>query len=420
MPTDNITPVSRAIADAVDGYEDALVAFTRDLIAIPTENPPGVAYRACAVRIVEELAKCGLVATVLEAPALLRDRDTTTPQPGYCLISSYGAGTPTLYFHGHYDVVPAAHQDQFRPRLHEGMLYGRGSSDMKGGIAAMLYAVRALKECHISLQGRVSLTLVPDEETGGDRGSRYLAESGHLGSDGVGMLTAEPTEGVIWNASRGAISMNVTVRGKPAHVGLHYQGVNAFEQMLRVADALLELKHEVAARRTGFSIEPEAARSSILLIGGRFEGGSNFNLVPATCSFTVDRRINPEEDLAAERERLLEVFQRLRDEGIEVDIDIFQEAPSSGTDREHPIAEKLAQNVARVTGNSPTFELCPGLLETRWYAAQGMPALAYGPGLLSVSHGPDEYVSVTHLTQAATIYALTAVDVLGGTEPLPK
>jgi succinyl-diaminopimelate desuccinylase len=420
MPTDDANPMSRAISHTVAGYEGAMVAFTKELIAIPTENPPGVAYRACADRIVEELATCGLVATVLEVPALRRSEGRTPSQPGYCVISSYGEGTPTLYFHGHYDVVPAAHQDQFRPRLHEGKLYGRGSSDMKGGIAAMLYAVRALKECHIPLKGRVSLTLVPDEEKGGDRGSRYLAESGQLGSDGIGMFTAEPTAGAIWNASRGAISMSVTVRGKPAHVGLHYQGVNAFEQMLRVADALSELKHEVTARRTEFNIEPEAARNSILLMGGRALGGSNFNLVPATCSFTVDRRINPEEDLAAERERLLEVFQRLRDEGIEVDVDIFQEAPSSGTDREHPIAQKLAHNVARVTGNSPSFELCPGLLETRWYAAQGMPAFAYGPGLLSVSHGPDEYISVTHLTQAATIYALSACDVLGSTEPLPQ
>ena len=420
MPTDGITPVSRAIADTVAGYEDAIVAFTRDLIAIPTENPPGVAYRACVDRISEELAKCGFEAALLETPPVLRSGDTAASQPGYCLTSSYGEGAPTLYFHGHYDVVPAVHQDQFRPRLDAGRLYGRGSSDMKGGIAAMIYAMRALKEQCIPLNGRVALTLVPDEETGGDRGSHYLAQSGHLGRNGIGMLTAEPTEGAIWNASRGAISMTVTVRGKPAHVGLHYQGVNAFEQMLRVADVLLELKHEVAARRTGFHIEPEAARSSILLMGGRSEGGSNFNLVPASCSFTIDRRINPEEDFAAEKERLLEVFRHLRHEGVDVDVDIFQEAPSSGTESQHPIAQKLAENVAGVTGQMPAFELCPGLLETRWYAARGIPAFAYGPGLLSVSHGPDEYIRVKDLTQATLIYALTACDVLGTTGPLAK
>lgn len=418
LDTGDLSPTRKSIADTLAGYEDAMVAFTSDLIAIATENPPGLSYRACADRIAQELAKFDLDATLIEAPPVTHElrsanqTDMTITQPGYCLISSYGEGMSTLYFHGHYDVVPAIRQEQFQPHLRDGRLYGRGSSDMKGGIASMVYALRALKEHHIPLNGRVILTLVPDEETGGDRGSRYLVESGHLGRDGIGMLTAEPTEGAIWNANRGAISLAVTVRGKPTHVGLHYLGVNAFEQMLRVAEALMVLKGEVASRRTGFHIEPEAARSSILMMGGRCEGGSNFNLVPADCTFTIERRINPEEDLATEKQRLLDVFERLRGEGINIEIDIFQEAPSAGADEQHSLAQMLARNVARVTGQTPSFELCPGLLETRWYAQSGVPAFAYGPGLLTVSHGPDEYIPVANLTQTATVYALTACDVL--------
>jgi succinyl-diaminopimelate desuccinylase len=412
LNTSDISPTLQAIAATIAGYEDAMVAFTQDLVAIATENPPGVAYRACVDRIAQELAECGLDTTLIEAPPVTRSSVMTASGPGYCLMSGYGEGSPALYFHGHYDVVPAVHPTQFQPHMRDGRLYGRGSSDMKGGIASMVFALRALKEHRIPLNGRVALTLVPDEETGGDRGSRYLAESGYLGRDGIGMLTAEPTAGVIWNANRGAISLTVTVRGKPAHVGLHYQGVNAFEQMLRVAEALLVLKREVESRRTAFHIEPEPARRSILMMGGRCEGGSSFNLVPADCTFTVERRINPEEDLATEKQRLLDVFERLRKEGIDVEVDIFQEAPSAGIDSQHPIAQALARNIARVTGRMPSFELCPGLLETRWYAQRGVPAFAYGPGLLSVSHGPDEYIPVEHLTQAATVYALTACEVL--------
>ena len=407
------SPTSKAIADTIARYEDAMVAFTSDLIAIATENPPGLAYRPCVERIAAELAKCSLEATLIEAPPVSPDAQTDAASPGYCLTSRYGEGRPTLYFHGHYDVVPAVHQRQFHPDLRDGRVYGRGSSDMKGGIACMVYAIRALKEHGIPLNGQVALMLVPDEETGGDRGSRYLLESGQLGRDGIGMLTAEPTGGVIWNANRGALSLSVTVRGKPAHVGLHYQGVNAFEQMLRVAEALLDLKREVATRSTGFHIEPEVARRSILLLGGRCEGGSNFNVVPEICTFTIDRRINPEEDLATEKQRLLDVFERLRGEDIDLDVDIFQEAPSSGVGEHHPLAQALARNITGVTGQAPRFELCPGLLETRWYAQRNVPAYAYGPGLLTVSHGPDEYIPVRHLTQATTIYALTAYDALG-------
>jgi succinyl-diaminopimelate desuccinylase len=407
MNTGGPKPTGQKLAETIAGYEDAMVAFTKDLIALATENPPGIVSRTCIDRIAQELATFNLDATLIETSPMM-----AAPEPGYCLTSSYGEGTPTLYFHGHYDVVPAVHQRQFQPCMREGRLYGRGSSDMKGGIAAMIYAMRALKEHRIALNGRVALMLVPDEETGGDRGPRYLVESGLLGRDGIGMLTAEPTDGVIWNANRGAISLAVTVRGKPAHVGLHYLGVNAFEQMLRVAEALSTLKREVSARITGFHIEPEAAQRSILLMGGRCAGGSNFNLVPETCTFTVDRRINPEEDLATEKRRLLDVFERLRGEGIDLEVDIFQEAPSSGADERHPLAQALARNVAHVTGQTPSFELCPGLLEIRWYAQRGVPAFAYGPGLLSVSHGPDEYVPVENLTRAATIYALTARDAL--------
>jgi len=130
---------------------------------------------------------------------------------------------------------------------------------------------------------------------------RRLAELGLLGADGIAMLTAEPTSGVIWNANRGAVTLRITTRGKHAHVGLQHPGVNAFEQMLVAASALRELKAEVEQRETRFALEPPEARRSILMMGGRVEGGTGFNAVPAECSFTVDRRINPEEDLETER-----------------------------------------------------------------------------------------------------------------------
>ena len=94
----------------------------------------------------------------------------------------------------------------------------------------MLYAAVALQRADVRLDGRVGLVFVPDEETGGHRGSGYLAATRRLGRDGIGMLTPEPTSGVVWNANRGAITLRVTVHGRPAHVGLMHQGRNAFEE----------------------------------------------------------------------------------------------------------------------------------------------------------------------------------------------
>lgn len=406
-----------SILDAITLYHDEIVDFTNALVAVPSENPPGRSYLACVDVIVSKLKEIGIDSTVLEVPNAGRTVPEgaghgTESYPRYCLLSFHGKGQRTLYFHGHYDVVPSSSEDQFLPYVRGGSLFGRGSADMKSGLAAMIYAVKAIKDCGIELQGRIGLTMVPDEETGGVLGSGYLTDAGLLGKDGIGMLTPEPTSGVIWNANRGALSLRVTVKGKPAHVGLHYCGINAFERMLVAANALLELKAEVESRSTDFGIEPEAARRSILLMGGRCQGGTNFNLVPAECSFTVDRRINPEEDLETEKQRLLTLFDKLRRDGIELDVEILQEGVSSGFSKDEPVAQALAESVEAITGRIPSFEMCPGLLEIRFYSRRGIPAFAYGPGLLSVSHGPDEFVRLDDIYTCTAVYALTAVRLL--------
>jgi len=150
-----------------------------------------------------------------------------------------------------------------------------------------------------------------------------------------------------------------------------------------------------------------------MLIGGRVEAGSNFNVVPGRCTFTVDRRMNPEEDFEAERAALLAVFEDARRDGIRLDVEIFQEGRPSGSAETAPLGRALATHVRAVTGRAPRFELCPGLLEVRFYAARGMPAYAYGPGLLSISHGPKEFVHVDRIVDCAAVYARVAATLLG-------
>ena len=149
-----------------------------------------------------------------------------------------------------------------------------------------------------------SASLVPDEETAGPHGSRDLVARGILGKDGIGMLTPEPTGGVIWNANRGPITLRAIMRGKSAHVGRQFEGVNAFERALPGMMRIAEIKKEVELRETKYNVAPAEARKSILLIGGRVEAGTNFNVTPDFCSFTIDRRINPEEELEHEELRL--------------------------------------------------------------------------------------------------------------------
>jgi succinyl-diaminopimelate desuccinylase len=387
--------------------EEEMAALLAELVAVPTENPPGKQYRACAGLLERRVRELGLACERFESSG--QDENGDAP---VCLLASYGSGSRTLYFHGHYDVVPAQSAGQFRPVRKEHFLFGRGACDMKGGIVAMLYAILALKACGAELNGKIGLIVVPDEETGGERGSAWLAREGLLGRDGVGMLLAEPTSGVVWNANRGAITLRVTVLGKSAHVGLQHQGANAFERMHRVVERLQELKREVEQRTTRLPIGAKQSRNSILMLGGQSGGGTNFNVVPEECWFTIDRRINPEEDLEEEKARLVGVLERCKDEGIPLEWEILQEGAAAACPENGLLGSALARSVESVKGEAPKFETCPGFLENRFYAARGIPAYAYGPGLLTVAHGPNEYVDLRKVMECAGIYALTAAEVL--------
>lgn len=370
--------------------EHAMLDLTKRLIAIPSENPPGNRYEECTRALRDELDRLGFDGVRLE---------------GACVLASAGTGRRTLYFSGHYDVVPAQSRDQFQPRVEGANLFGRGSSDMKSGLAAMIHAAAAARDEGLLKTGRIGIVLVPDEETAGPRGSRDLDTRGLLGRDGVGMLTPEPTGGVVWNANRGAISLRAIMRGKAAHVGRQFEGVNAFERAVPAMMRLLDIKKEVELRETQHEIAPAAARKSVLMLGGRAEAGTNFNVTPDFCSFTIDRRINPEENILEEKRRLCDALECF-------EIETLQEEPAAATPAQDLLGNMLSRNIAKVAGKEPAFEMCPGLLETRFYAAHGIPAFAYGPGLLTVSHGPHEFVPIRNIAQCAEIYALTAAGML--------
>jgi len=388
--------------------QDEMAELTSALVAIPTENPPGNKYGSCADLLEKRIREFGLNCDRIPVPKKTQNAEDAPA----ILLATFGHRESTLYFSGHYDVVPAQSQEQFLPTRKDHFLFGRGSCDMKGGIAAMLFAILALRESGAQLNGRIGLILVPDEETGGECGSAWLARNGLLGKNGIGMLTAEPTSGVVWNANRGAISLRVHVLGKSAHVGLQHQGENAFERMMGVVARLQELKREVEQRVTSCNTGAEQTRNSILMLGGQCAGGANFNVVPDNCWFTVDRRINPEESFDTEKARLLDLLERCKRDGIPLEWEILQEGRSASSSDSSPLGQALAGSVQLVTGDPAEFEMCPGLLETRFYAARNLPAYAYGPGLLSVAHGPNEYVDIRKVRDCAAIYALTALHLL--------
>ena len=385
-----------------------MAGLLEELVAVETENPPGRNLGACASVLRDAMDRLGLSPELIE---LAPSGELEDP----CVVrGGAGDGPKTVYFHGHFDVVPAQSRDQFVPRRREGKVFGRGTADMKGGLVSMIYGAAAAGELGLPGNGRIVVHLVCDEETGSAAGSGHLREAGLIDAGALAMLTAEPTGGLVWHASRGAITLRVGVRGREAHVGQAHLGTNAFEHMIRVAGPLAELAHELLERRTKFPVEDDAARGSMLVIGGAAGAGANFNAVPGSAWFSVDRRFNPEEDLDEEIARLTGTIDEAASAaGAEVTIEVLQRQPSASTEATHPAAVALARCVAGVEAEEPRFEMCPGVLDTRWYAQLGIPAFAYGAGRLDVSHGPEEFIDEAAMGRCAEVYARFAREILG-------
>ena len=390
----------------LESRADEMAALLEELVAIDTENPPGRGLGRCGRSLHDAMERLDLSPELIE---LAPSRELEDP----CIVrAGVGDGPGTIYFHGHFDVVPAQDPSQFRPQRRDGRITGRGTADMKGGLVSMLYGALAARELGLLGDRRIVLHFVCDEETGSVTGSGHLREAGLIDADAVAMLTAEPTGGVIWHACRGAITLRVRVSGREAHVGYVHQGINAFEHMIQIAEPLTRLSHELLEQRTSFPVESEEAAGSMLVVGGQASSGAGFNAVPGSAWFSIDRRFNPEEELEAELARLIGLINEAADAaGAEVAIEVLQQQPSGSTEQTHPAAATLARCVDAVEGAAPSFQLCPGILETRWYSQLGIPAFAYGGGRLDISHGPDEYIDEAAMRRCAAVYALAGVAV---------
>jgi acetylornithine deacetylase/succinyl-diaminopimelate desuccinylase-like protein len=393
--------VDDALRGWIDERGDAMAELLEELVRIPTENPPGRELGRCAATLHAAAVRLGLDAELIElAPA-------GTLEGPAIVRATVGDGAGVVYFHGHFDVVPAQDRSQFEPRRGGGRIAGRGTADMKGGLVSMLFGAVAARELGLLGDRRVVLHLVCDEETGSAAGSGHLRAAGMIEAGALAALTAEPTGGVIWHAARGAITLRVRTAGREAHVGNAHEGVNAFEHMVVVAEPLARLAHELLGRRTSFPVDSPDAAGSMLVVGGQAGAGAGFNVVPGAAWFSVDRRFNPEEDLDEELARLTGTIEAAaRAAGAEVAIDVLQAQPAGSTDAGHPAARALARCVEAVEREPARFRLCPGVLDTRWYAQLGIPAFAYGGGGLDVAHGPDEYIDEAAMRRCAAVYAL--------------
>ncbi len=358
------------------------VALTQELVRFNTVNPPGN-EAACAEHIgaILEAAGFRISSHLLDEgrPSLIARIGGVPDKPALCLT-------------GHTDTVPLGAADwsfdPFSGEVSGGKLLGRGSTDMKGGVAAIVSAAAALAD---KLDGTPGLEVVitADEETG-TNGARMLAHDRLLGRAGA-MVVAEPTSNALWLGHKGVLRFEGLARGVTAHAAMPEEGRNAIYKAVRAIDALQAFDFGVAAH---------PYLGSPTLNVGWVRGGMNVNSVPDRASFGVDIRVTPEVDLPALKERLRQTV------GPDIEVVFATEAEAVWTEPDSSWIIELRDMMAgpdgspAMIGAAPYFTDAAALREG--YGA--IPTIVLGPGEPRMAHQTDEFCYVERIEEATELY----------------
>lgn len=317
------------------------------------------------------------------------------------VVASIGEGEPSIMLNGHMDVVPPGDlrgwsHDPFEARVVGDRLYGRGACDAKGSLGCMVAAVERLWEERDELQGRIVLSAVSAEETGG-LGTRWDMAQGTRTQVAI---VGEPTSCVPHIAHKGGLRVWVDVKGESGHAGRPGDGVNAIYGAAPLIAAFEELGRELLQSTHHPLLGPAS------LVVTTVQGGTALNVVPESCSLTLDRRLLPGED---DSQALEQIRQRIDEVGkkrpeVEFEISKSNKVLPAETSSEELVG--LVEAVSRdVLGRSVKAEGFSATCDMTYIEHQGgIPTLILGPGDLKYAHQPDEWVPLEELDQAAEIY----------------
>jgi acetylornithine deacetylase/succinyl-diaminopimelate desuccinylase family protein len=309
---------------------------------------------------------------------------------------------------GHLDVVPAGDgwiHPPFEPTIQEGRIYGRGSADMKGGLAALVHAVEAIKAARVPLAGTVTLAAVADEE-GYQGGTRRFVESCVQADFGI---VGEPTNLQPAVAQKGDVYIEVTTHGQAAHASVPENGHNAIGDMAVVLGGLEELRASLAQQAS----HPLLGHPTLSI--GTIAGGTITPVVPDYCRVTLDRRMLPGEDVDAILADIVEIIDRLRTRHPRLDATarVLWAFPPSEIPPDEPIVRAIQEAARLVRGTCPPVLGLAGTTDANLMIDPGgIPTVIFGPGNLAVCHKPDEFVPIDELVTACKIYVATILALL--------
>jgi succinyl-diaminopimelate desuccinylase len=415
----------------IDDRRDELAALTADLVRIPTVNPPGDAYEACARFLGERLRGAGFDVEYLRAEGAVGDSDAYPRTNVVARIAGDGPG-PCVHFNSHIDVVAPGEGwtvDPFGGEIRDGRVWGRGTCDMKGGLAASVIAAEAILAEGVAFPGAIEISGTVDEESGGYAGVAWLAERGRFSRPRVDhVIIPEPLyKDAVCLGHRGVWWAEVEVRGRIAHGSMPFLGVSAIRGMgAFIARVEHDLYPRLAQRRTAMPVIPDAARQSTLnfnsIHGGlpeqSYDEGFPSALVADRCRLVIDRRYLIEEDEAEVRAEIVALLDALSAEQPEFDYALHDlwSVPPALTPPDSPLVRALDRNIEAVLGAPSSHVASPGTYDQKhvWRIGKLEYCVAYGPGILELAHQPDEYIDIDDMVASAKVMAASALDLMRG------
>ncbi|MFD1344630.1 acetylornithine deacetylase/succinyl-diaminopimelate desuccinylase family protein [Litorisediminicola beolgyonensis] len=409
-----------ALAARIEAKRDDLIALTQDLIRIPTRNPPGENYDAICAFLDRRLAAKGFTCTRIRAEGAPGDSDR---HPRWNIVVRIEGTRPgeCVHFNSHHDVVTVGEgwtRDPFGGELDGDRLYGRGSCDMKGGLAASIIAAEAFLEEYPEFAGAIEISGTADEESGGYGGVAHLAQEGWFDPARVQhVIIPEPLgKDRICVGHRGGWWAEIETLGEIAHGSMPFLGDCAVRHMGAVIAAFEEqLFPALAERRTEMPVIPDGARQPTLnlnsLHGGEAEETGYTGLpapcVPDSCRLIIDRRFLIEESYDAVREEVIAVLDALKERrpGFEYRLRDLNRIDPTQTPPDAPVVTVTEAAIREALGREAAQIASPGSYDQKHIDRIGRlkNCIAYGPGHLELAHKPDEWIGVTDMLDSARV-----------------
>jgi succinyl-diaminopimelate desuccinylase len=420
----NADAVKTRVLQEIDRRADEFVEACCRLVRFNTENPPSNNTTEIADFCNELLRRRGVTVNRVE------------PEPGLVSLTASIAGRrdhPHFVFNGHFDVFPADDPalwdfPPFAGEVRDGRILGRGVADMKAGTAASLCAFLTIRDLSLDLPGRLTLTLVSDEETGGRLGTDFLlSRNPDLAGDGC--LIGEPCgPDAVRVGEKGLCWMRLTASGESFHSSFA-TGENVITRLAGALEVIKTVTGERGIVPDDMREVIEAAKRQDLtrhLTGrthlleqpslnvGMIRGGIKVNIVPRTCEADLDVRL----PLGMDPQRTCALLQeRLRNAGFaDLTLTLLMSSVPSYTSPNSPLAQMVMRNATAVRGSAPVFTMTTAGTDGRYYRARGVPTVIYGPrphniAALNESVPVDEYLTVLK------VHAATAVNFLWQGQP---